>query len=94
MQQVAPTYPGIPGGVCARCLDLQEAYERAVIANGELEEACEKMRDERDTAHKTIAGHEQTIAELGQKLRDQHNQYLRMDRGIYSPHGFDTGMGD
>ena len=35
-----------------------------------------------------------TIDDLRQKLQDQHNEHLRMDRGIYRADGFDTGSGE
>lgn len=46
-----------------------------------------------ETAAKT---HQATIDDLRQKLQDQHNEHLRMDRaGVYRQDGFDTGsMGD
>ena len=92
MEQV---HPGIISGKqCAKCLSFQADYERAVIDNEVLEGVCKQLRDERDKAHKTIEQHEQTIAEIQQQLRHQDNENLRMDRGIYSPDGFNTGSGD
>ena len=49
-------------------------------------ERCQELTKQLDTAHKTIEEHEQTITELSQQLRDQHNEYMRMDREIKWPH--------
>lgn len=80
MEQASPTYPGVIG-VCSRCLSFQADFERAVIDNGKLELELgvavgfnEQYVRQLDTAHKTIAGHEQTIAELGQQLRELREQ--------------------
>lgn len=95
MEQVAPTYPGIPSGACERCLDLQAAYERAVICNGELEVACDRISHELDAVHEQNAVLQQLIdqqAETIRTLKEQRdcNEHLRMDRGIYRAEGFDT----
>ena len=87
MEQAAPTHPGIIGvGQCANCArlvsDLEAAHIDLRLSRGFNEQYVKQLA----TAHKTIAEHEQTIAELSQQLRNQHNEHLRMDREIKWPH--------
>ena len=77
MERQGPAYPGVIGeGQCANCNRLSVDVNR-------LTNQCQIYEHQAATS-------QATIDDLRQKLRDQHNEHLRMDRGIYSEGGFRT----
>lgn len=51
----------------------------------------EELQRQLDAAHEQIEVLQRQVDHLQQQLRDQHNEYLRMNQqGIYNPSGFNT----